>query len=66
MPKKVRQLKAMLKKAGFRWRPGRGSHTVWDHPSYPEISVTVSGNDGDDAHRYQEKEVNEAIEKTKE
>jgi predicted RNA binding protein YcfA (HicA-like mRNA interferase family) len=63
MPKK---LKVMLKKAGFRWRPGKGSHTVWDHPSHPEVSVTVSGNDGDDAHKYQEKEVKEGIGKTQE
>jgi predicted RNA binding protein YcfA (HicA-like mRNA interferase family) len=32
MPKKIRELKAMLRKAGFRWRPGKGSHTIWEHP----------------------------------
>jgi predicted RNA binding protein YcfA (HicA-like mRNA interferase family) len=60
MPKKIRELKAMLKKAGFRWRPGKGSHTVWEHPLASE-SVTMSGNDGQDAQRYQEKEVAERI-----
>ena len=62
MPRKVRQLKADLRKAGFSWRPGKGSHTVWGHPLIPTIEVTVSGNDGDDARRYQEQEVREALE----
>jgi predicted RNA binding protein YcfA (HicA-like mRNA interferase family) len=60
MPKKVRELKAMLRKAGFRWRPGKGSHTIWEHPLADE-SVTMSGADGQDAHRYQEREVAEQI-----
>ncbi len=55
MPRKVRQLKADLSKAGFSWRPGKGSHTVWGHPLIPTIEVTISGNDGDDAKRYQDK-----------
>jgi predicted RNA binding protein YcfA (HicA-like mRNA interferase family) len=33
MPKKVRELKAMLRKAGFFVKPGKGSHTVWGHPA---------------------------------
>jgi len=53
MPKKIRELKAMLRKAGFSLRPGKGSHTVWEHPELPG-AVTISGNDGDDAQRYQE------------
>ena len=32
MPQKIRQLKAALAKAGFFFRPGKGSHTVWEHP----------------------------------
>ena len=60
MPKKIRELKAMLRKAGFRWRPGKGSHTIWEHP-LADQSVTVSGNDGADAKRYLEKEVDEQI-----
>jgi hypothetical protein len=27
VPKKIRELKAMLRKAGFSSRPGKGSHT---------------------------------------
>ena len=65
MPKKIRDLKAMLKKAGFSWRPGKGSHTVWSHPSL-EDSLTLSGNDGDDAPQYHEKKVRKAIDQAKE
>ncbi|WP_322743355.1 type II toxin-antitoxin system HicA family toxin [Sphaerospermopsis aphanizomenoides] len=32
MPNKIRELKKMLKKAGFIERPGKGSHTNWTHP----------------------------------
>jgi len=60
MPKKIRELKAMLRKAGFRWRPGKGSHTIWEHP-LADKSVTLSGADGGDAHRYHEREVAEQI-----
>jgi predicted RNA binding protein YcfA (HicA-like mRNA interferase family) len=61
MPPKVRQLKAKLAKAGFSQRSGKGSHTVWRHPAIPEVSVTVSGNNGDDAERYQIKDVENAL-----
>jgi predicted RNA binding protein YcfA (HicA-like mRNA interferase family) len=60
MPKKIRELKASLRKAGFRWRPGKGSHTIWEHP-LAEKSITLSGNDGRDARRYQETEVEAQI-----
>jgi predicted RNA binding protein YcfA (HicA-like mRNA interferase family) len=61
MPKKIRQLKAMLRRAGFTRRPGKGSHTVWTHPRTPGKSVTVAGQDGDDAKPYLEKEVRDVI-----
>jgi predicted RNA binding protein YcfA (HicA-like mRNA interferase family) len=61
VPKKVRDLKALLRKAGFRWRPGKGSHTIWEHP-LADKAVTLSGNDGRDARTYQEREVREQIE----
>ena len=56
MPKKIRELKTMLRKAGFGERAGKGSHTVWSHPALREV-VVLSGNDGDDAKRYQEWDV---------
>ncbi len=55
MPRKVRQLKTDLRKAGFTWRPGKGSHSVWEHTLVPGEHVTISGNDGDDAEPYQER-----------
>jgi len=60
MPKKIRDLKHMLRKAGFRWRPGKGSHTIWEHP-LADKSVTLSGKDGQDARRYLESQVEEQI-----
>jgi predicted RNA binding protein YcfA (HicA-like mRNA interferase family) len=60
MPKKIRELKSMLEKAGFTSRPGKGSHTVWSHPKVRR-RVVLSGNDGDDAKPYQEKEVKRGI-----
>jgi predicted RNA binding protein YcfA (HicA-like mRNA interferase family) len=61
MPKKIRELKAMLAKAGFRWRPGKGSHTIWEHP-LAEKSVVLSGSDGQDAKRYRERQVAQQLE----
>jgi predicted RNA binding protein YcfA (HicA-like mRNA interferase family) len=61
MPLKVRQLKATLSKAGFSWRPAKGSHTYWTHPSLPNLRVTISGNDGDDAQKYQILDVKNAL-----
>jgi predicted RNA binding protein YcfA (HicA-like mRNA interferase family) len=61
MPKKIRQLKAMLKKAGFTSRKAKGSHTRWTHPEKPRVVVTLSGQDGEDAKPYQEQQVEEAI-----
>ncbi|MEL6164294.1 MAG: type II toxin-antitoxin system HicA family toxin [Cyanobacteria bacterium J06628_3] len=60
MPKKIRELKQMLRKAGFTEVPGKGSHTNWIHPLYTG-KLTVSGKDGNDAKRYQEKDVLKAI-----
>jgi predicted RNA binding protein YcfA (HicA-like mRNA interferase family) len=53
MPRKIRELKNMLRKAGFSYRPGKGSHPVWEHPRRSGRPVTLAGNDGDDAKPYQ-------------
>ena len=50
----------MLRQVGFIEIPGKGSHTNWMHPLY-EGKLTISGNDGNDAKRYQEKDVQKAI-----
>jgi hypothetical protein len=60
VPKKIRELKAKLLKAGFIYRPGKGSHTVWSHPSL-SYSLILSGKDGADADRYQERDVKNAL-----
>lgn len=60
MPKKIRELKAILLKAGFNYRSGKGSHTIWCHPLLT-YSLTLSGKDGADAYRYQEKDVKNAL-----
>ena len=61
MPVKIRQLKAALLKAGFTRRSAKGSHTYWEHSQYPDLYVTLSGHDGDDAQMYQEREVRKII-----
>jgi len=62
---KIRQLKSLLRKAGFTSRPGKGSHTVWSHPKLSSEPLTMAGNDGDDAKPYQERNVRKAIKKAK-
>jgi predicted RNA binding protein YcfA (HicA-like mRNA interferase family) len=64
MPRKIGELKADLRRAGFTWRPGKGSHSVWEHDLIPD-EVTLSGNDGDDAKSYQEKQVRGVIAKAR-
>ena len=62
MPKKIRELKVMLSKAGFICLPkrGKGSHSIWEHRQL-SYNVALAGQDGDDAKRYQEKDVRNAI-----
>lgn len=61
MPKKIRELKSLLLKAGFTYRSAKGSHTRWLHPLLPNEGITIAGNDGDDAKLYLEREVNRKI-----
>ncbi len=61
MPRKIRELKAALRQAGFAWRPGKGSHQLWRHPALPKTAVNLAGNDGDDAKPYQERQVRDAL-----
>jgi predicted RNA binding protein YcfA (HicA-like mRNA interferase family) len=61
MPRKIRQLVSDLTKSGFVLIPGgKGSHRKFRHPRIAG-SVILSGGDGDDARRYQEKQVRNAI-----
>jgi predicted RNA binding protein YcfA (HicA-like mRNA interferase family) len=63
MPRKVRELVVLLKRAGFVDRGGKGSHRNFMHPS--GVRITLSGNPGSDALPYQEKEVSARIEENK-
>ena len=65
MPKKIRELKAMLLKVGCISEPGKGSHTKWKHPSVNR-KIVLSGKEGADAKRYQEKEVMQLLKDIKE
>jgi predicted RNA binding protein YcfA (HicA-like mRNA interferase family) len=62
MPRKIRQSKAALKEAGFLELKGRGkgSHTIWEHLD-SATTVTISGQNSDDADPYQERQVRAAI-----
>ena len=63
MPRKIRELIADLKAAGFEDRGGKGSHRNFVHPKVAK-PVTISGNPGDDAKKYQERAVSKAIEES--
>nr|VFJ60545.1 MAG: HicA toxin of toxin-antitoxin [Candidatus Kentron sp. DK] len=63
MPRKVRDLIADLKKAGFTEisGAGKGSHRKFVHKKY-HGAVTLSGKWAGDAKSYQERQVTQAIE----
>jgi predicted RNA binding protein YcfA (HicA-like mRNA interferase family) len=62
MPRKIRELISDLTRAGFEEIPGggKGAHRKFKHDRYPR-AVTVSGQSGNDAKPYQEKQVRQAI-----
>jgi predicted RNA binding protein YcfA (HicA-like mRNA interferase family) len=60
MPRKIRELIAELENHGFVNRGGKGSHRNFTHPRVVR-PVTISGRDGDDAKKYQEKAIKAAI-----
>ncbi len=59
MPRKLRQLRADLRAAGFVLVRTTGSHETWEHPSGP--TLTLAGKDGADAQFYQERVARAAI-----
>ncbi len=66
MPLKIREFKRQLRQAGFSYRPGKGSHTVWFHLLLPFEELTLSGSDGDDAKAYQQHDVKKILMKLRE
>ncbi len=63
MPRKIRQLIADLKAAGFSQKPGRGSHRKFTHAK-GQVVILSGHNEGVDAKPYQEKQVRQKIEES--
>jgi predicted RNA binding protein YcfA (HicA-like mRNA interferase family) len=59
VPPKIRELEARLRDAGLVRQASKGSHRKWVHGS--GRFVIMSGGAGDDAKKYQEQQVHEAI-----
>ncbi|MBN1449371.1 MAG: type II toxin-antitoxin system HicA family toxin [Bacteroidetes bacterium] len=59
MPRKLRELIADLKAAGFVDRGGKGGHRNFKHPA--GVRITLSGKPRDDAKQYQEHAVKKAL-----
>ncbi|MEL7352532.1 MAG: type II toxin-antitoxin system HicA family toxin [Cyanobacteria bacterium P01_A01_bin.116] len=64
MPKKIREIRKILRKAGFKSVPGKGSHEKWVHPLL-ENHIVVAGKDGSDAKAYLEKQVEQSLKSIK-
>ena len=64
MPRKIRELISDLEKMGFVNRGGKGSHRNYEHSKGAHL--TISGQLGDDAKPYQEREVKRKIQEVQE
>jgi len=60
MPPKIRELIRDLESAGFVNRGGKGSHRNFRHPQ--GANITISGAPGQDAKKYQLRDVKRAME----
>ena len=63
MPRKIRELIRELERAGFVNRGGNGDHRNFEHAK--GIRLTLSGQPGNDAKPYQEREVRKKIQESK-
>ena len=64
VPRKLRELIADLKHAGFVQEPARGSHRKFRHPK--GVTMVLSGHgEGADALPYQERQVRRMIEESR-
>ena len=60
MPRKIRELIADLRQAGFVLDRQKGSHRQFKHPEFQGV-ITLSGAEGEDAKIYQERQLAKAI-----
>ena len=65
MPRKIRQFKKEIQDLGFDWRPGKGRHQVWNHPSLTS-PIVIAAKDGDDVPGYLERQLKVALRLLKE
>ncbi|HEX5502308.1 MAG TPA: hypothetical protein VFW96_06770 [Thermomicrobiales bacterium] len=63
MVRKLRELRADLRRVGYHLVPkrGKGDHEWWSHPLMPDVKVSLDGRNGDDARHYQETQVAAAL-----
>ena len=61
MPRKLRELRAELRAAGFQLDHQTGSHEQWRHPAYRVVRITLAGHDGADAKPYQERQLRQVL-----
>jgi HicA toxin of bacterial toxin-antitoxin, len=66
MPRKLRELRADLRRAGWGVVRQTGSHQIWEHALVPTAEVNLAGGDGADAKPYQERDVREAVRRARE
>jgi predicted RNA binding protein YcfA (HicA-like mRNA interferase family) len=60
VPKKLGEVRKILRKAGFIAVQAKGSHEKWIHPLL-ERPIMLSGKDSKDAKKYLEQQVDRAI-----
>jgi hypothetical protein len=65
MPRKLRELRADLRRFGWVLVRQTGCHQTWRHPELPGVSSRLSGGDGDEAKPYQERDVARAMDVTR-
>lgn len=63
MPRKLRELRGDMRRAGYSIDRQSGSHEIWMHPDLPGVSVSLAGRDGADAQPYQESQVRRAVDR---
>jgi hypothetical protein len=61
VPRKLRKLRADLRRHGARVSSQVGSREKWKHPLVRDEYAILAGADGDDAKPYQEKDVKRLI-----